>query len=919
MTSILSESIGYFILIGVGSIMALIVTLLIKAEFKWLGTKVTSEWFSTAGRNIKTGLVAASVVSAWTWAATLLQSSTVAYQFGISGPFWYAAGASIQIVLFAILAIEVKRKASTAHTFLEIIYVRFGGSVHKVFLFFTLTTNIIVTTMLVLGGASAIHALTGVDIHTAAMLIPVGVIIYTFFGGLKATFLADYINAALIFIVLLIFVTVVYFISPQIGGIKGMYEKLTVASMLKPVEGNALGSYLTMASTGALIFGVINIVGNFGTVFVDQAYWQRAIAAEPKAAAKGFLLGGLAWFAIPFTLATTLGLTAVALGITLDQTDLGAGLAAPLAASYILGDIGAILLLTMLFMAVTAAGSAELIAVSSIVTYDIYRTYMKNTAGSNELIRIARIVIILFGMGMGILASTLINTGVNLQYVYLSMGILISSAVVPIALSILSNKTNRVAITAGAITGLISGISVWLYSANIMYGEISIYSTGQSIPLLLGNVISLSVSASISFIYSIIKPETFDFNMLRKSIKVIDDRIRSLIENKNEVLLERARRFTIRYALTLTLTLVIIWPLPLYFSSYIFSEAIYSVWVTIAIIWASLASIIIVILPLVEERSRIIHVWKNLIIPTVLVAIITVAIIASIMLYSSIVEKNRDVAEHMLVFIYSLLGTMGAFAIIVIILNIKLSKLVELRTKELELANAELKRKDKLKDEFISIASHELRTPIQPILGFINLAKKDKIDLNIALDGILRHAKRLQHLTNEILDVSRIESGNLRLHIEKVKINDIIIDVINTLKQNINNEISLNVNLDDDVEVYVDKMRINQVITNILDNAIKFTKYGEISIESRVLSNKERIEISISDTGEGIPEELFPVLFEKFVTKGLHDDNQYGIGLGLFISRAIINAHKGEITAHNNDKGGATFVIVLPFDSTRSL
>ena len=122
MEPILSESVGYFILIGLGSIMALVITLLIKTEFKWLGTKETSEWFSTAGRNIKSGLVAASVVSAWTWAATLLQSSTVAYQFGISGPFWYAAGASIQIVLFAIIAIELKRKAPTAHTFLEVIH-----------------------------------------------------------------------------------------------------------------------------------------------------------------------------------------------------------------------------------------------------------------------------------------------------------------------------------------------------------------------------------------------------------------------------------------------------------------------------------------------------------------------------------------------------------------------------------------------------------------------------------------------------------------------------------------------------------------------------------------------------------------------------------------------------------------------------
>src|SRR5215218_10824711 len=303
------------------------------------------------------------VVSAWTWAATLLQSSTVAYQFGISGPFWYAAGASIQVVLFAILAIELKRKVPSSHTFPEIIYARFGKHSHKVFLFFALMTNTIVTAMLVLGGAAVVNSLTGIDIYVAAFLIPVGVIIYTFFGGLKATFLAEYLNTVFLFTVVLVFVAAVYFTNPQIGGISGMFNKLTDAAAIKPVEGNFAGSYLTMASSGALIFGIINIVGNFGTVFVDQVYWQRAIAAAPKAVFKGFMVGGLAWFAIPFTLATTLGLAAVAIGVPLTADQISMGLVAPTAASQVLGDIGAILLLTMLFTAVTSAGSAELVSV----------------------------------------------------------------------------------------------------------------------------------------------------------------------------------------------------------------------------------------------------------------------------------------------------------------------------------------------------------------------------------------------------------------------------------------------------------------------------------------------------------------------------------------------------------------------------
>lgn len=291
MIVLLSEGIGYLIVIGVGLVMALIVTLLVKAEVKWLGTKKTIEWFSTAGRNVKTGLIASSVVSAWTWAATLLQSSTVAYQFGISGPFWYAAGASIQVVLFAALAINLKRKAPSSHTFPEIILARFGKS-SQIFLSFALMTNTIVTAMLVLGGAAVVNSLTGINIYVAAFLIPIGIIIYTFFGGLKATFLAEYLNTIFLFAVILIFVSAVYFINPEIGGVLGMFHRLNDAAALEPVIGNFAGSYLTMASSGALIFGIINIIGNFGTVFVDQAYWQRAIAATPKSAFKGFMIGG---------------------------------------------------------------------------------------------------------------------------------------------------------------------------------------------------------------------------------------------------------------------------------------------------------------------------------------------------------------------------------------------------------------------------------------------------------------------------------------------------------------------------------------------------------------------------------------------------------------------------------------------------
>tara|TARA_B100001250_G_scaffold280144_1_gene242502 strand:- start:284 stop:2587 length:2304 start_codon:yes stop_codon:yes gene_type:complete len=612
---ILDESIGYLILIGVGILLASVVLILVKAETKWLGTKKTFEWFSTAGRTVKTGLIVTSVVSAWTWAATLLQSSTVAYQYGISGPFWYAAGASIQVVLFAILAIELKRKSPMSHTFPEMINSRFGKSSHKVFLSFAFLTNIIVTAMLVLGGAAVVNALTGINVYIAAFLIPVGVIAYTLFGGLKATFLAEYFNTAFIFVVVLIFTSAIYFVNPDIGGISGMFEKLSNAAAMYPVEGNAAGSFLTLASVGALIFGVINIVGNFGTVFVDQSYWQRAIASRPRSVVPGFLVGGLAWFAIPFALATTLGLAAVAVNLELTPLEISSGLVAPLAAAHLLGDIGAILMLTVLFTAVTAAGSAQLISVSSLVTYDVFRTYIKPSSTGRQLMRISRYAILGFGLGMGALASMLFQFGVSLQYVYLAMGVLIGSAVAPISLAILWKDTNRYAATIASIIGLGCGVTVWLGYAYATSGEISLASTSNMFALLAGNLASILTSLVITVIGSLFRPENFNFSKLKHEIFVVDEQIRKRLEKEtNEESLKNASKFSMRYGLTLTLILVVVWPIPLFLSNYVFTETVYHVWIWVAILWAATAGSLVWALPIIQSRSGIAHVLKNIVI-----------------------------------------------------------------------------------------------------------------------------------------------------------------------------------------------------------------------------------------------------------------------------------------------------------------
>lgn len=141
----------------------------------------------------------------------------------------------------------------------------------------------------------------------------------------------------------------------------------------RPVSGNKEGSFMTMYSLDGLIFGIINIIGNFGTVFVDQAYWQSAIAAKPSATYRGYLLGGLCWFAIPFTMATSMGLGARAMNLPISLDESNAGLVPPAVAVALMGAGGGFLLVLQLWMAVTASGSAEQIAVSSLIAYDVYR------------------------------------------------------------------------------------------------------------------------------------------------------------------------------------------------------------------------------------------------------------------------------------------------------------------------------------------------------------------------------------------------------------------------------------------------------------------------------------------------------------------------------------------------------------------
>ena len=226
----------------------------------------------------------------------------------------------------------------------------------------------------------------------------------------------------------------------------------------------------------------------------------------------------------------------------------------------------------------------------------------------------------------------------------------------------------------------------------------------------------------------------------------------------------------------------------------------------------------------------------------------------------------------------------------------------------------QLKKHDKMQQEFINIASHEMKTPTQAILGYSKLIQRHPEKREVMIEAIARNANRLQRLTNDILDVTRIETQSLKLNKERVNLNELVSDIIedyrNEIEKNNKDVKLLHEPQDQIIEVEADKNRLTQVISNLLNNAIKFTKEGTIRVTEEVNDNKALV--SIKDTGQGIDPEIFPRLFLKFAAK-----SETGTGLGLFISKSIVEALGGKIWAENNYRPdgqitGATFTFSIP-------
>ncbi|KAL8287607.1 hypothetical protein RQP46_003465 [Phenoliferia psychrophenolica] len=523
----------------------------------------------------------------------MLSSATVTFNFGIAGAFWFAAGCVVQISFFAFLAIQSKMKAPRAHTLLEIIRTRYGAVAHVVYMGLCLIDNIISVANMLLGASAVVSALTGISVTAANFLLPFGVVAYTVTGGLKATFLTDWVHTVIILIIIIYF-GLLTFSTDLIRSPTHLWELVNAVSDKVPVVGNGGGSYFTMKSLGGIEFGIIHTL---------------------TAAVPGYILGGVAYFCIPFSLGTIMGLAGIALQShpsfptypnPMTASDINNGLVVPFVAQTLGGKGAAGAALALVFMAVTSTTSSQLIAVSSISAFDIYKTWVNPRASDSAVVRVSHFAVVGFGIFMATFSTAIFYGGASLGWTIYMLGTIVCPAMIPILLTLLWDRQTKLAAIVSPLVGMAGGIAVWLGTSYHFGGEIS-YGTVTSAFL------PLPISVLLSLLVNPYKYDWADLNVIEDtdnfSIDVKEDDHRGQSaegwSTEDRAYMKRGALFSGFFSLFLFLAVWVIWPLPMYGSGYIFSAKFFDGWIRVGQIWTWVALGIAGILPVLQGRHSI--------------------------------------------------------------------------------------------------------------------------------------------------------------------------------------------------------------------------------------------------------------------------------------------------------------------------
>lgn len=488
-----------------------------------------------------------------------------------------------------------------------------------------MATNILISALLLLGGSQGFAATTGMHVAAASFLLPINVVVYTTMGGLKATFVSDWTHTVIIYGILLSTCYTIYCTSSAIGSPGKMYDLLVEAQEAFP---SATGqSYLSFHDKSMIFLTWSVALGGLSSVFGDPGYSQRAIASEASNVFHGYLMGGLCWWIIPFGLGLSAGLACRALltdpisptypnSLTVEET--GAGMPVIYGMAAIFGKSGAAAGLVMLFMSVTSATSAELIAFSSVGTYDIYRTYIKKDASGKQLVTVAHMTVIGFGLFMAALSTILNYVGVTVGWLLSFLGILLSPEVSAVCFTLFWPKMTSYSVIIGCPLATLTGIGCWIGSTYYFAdGVISRDSLMTTEATFIGNITCLASSAIYIYLISIIKPDEVPFDMAqlnggftlgddvdKEGEKAVD------ISEKMQKLLRRQSWMSLAVNLFVVLGVYVIISVSLYGIERDLSKSSFTGLIIVMLIWLLAAAAYIIIFPLWQGKDSIIKICK---------------------------------------------------------------------------------------------------------------------------------------------------------------------------------------------------------------------------------------------------------------------------------------------------------------------
>ncbi|KAJ9293577.1 hypothetical protein DTO271G3_7656 [Paecilomyces variotii] len=528
---LIPQGTAYGLLIGLGVLFCAVILVAIKIQKAYLSEDSgTSEMFMVANRSVGTGLTASAVFSSWMWINETVLSAAMCYNYGLAVPLWWGSGLCFQIALMAALGVMAKIKVPYARTSLEIIRMRYGKIGHIIFIILNLTNNVFGCASMILTGSQLIYGVSGMNFVAATILIPLGVVLYTAVGGLKATFLTDFLHTT-VALILIIYFTLSVLTHPAVGGLGGLYDKVVATASQNYIPGNYEGSLLTMKSKNAIIWGLILKFGNLALVVMDTAFWQKSFATEVNATVPGYNIAALAVFGIPWGLGTVIGLSARALHNTpifptypgpLTEAEVNSGMVMPYLVKALIGDKGLVAFFVLLFMALTSTVSSSMIAVSSILSFDVYKTYINPKTSDKRLVRVSHITVVFHAIFITGISIAMNYGGANMTWIGYLRPIISCPGIIPLGLTLFWSGQTRLAAIISPVLGFFTGLAIWLATAKSIYGAVNMTTTQEGVPALYGAIGSFFSPALYSVIISLYKPYKFDWQEFLR-IEIVED------------------------------------------------------------------------------------------------------------------------------------------------------------------------------------------------------------------------------------------------------------------------------------------------------------------------------------------------------------------------------------------------------------